>query len=148
MATGYFKIQNEQRQFSQKDGKKARAVEEDLVQQRERLNVMGAIIYPLDSRNFQTTVAVVDQFGELIAHKDFLYIIPPRKPRGGPDGAPPEPRPGEEEGTRRHAEDRREFQEILREHKVDLIVVSADCHEAKRLKKALSEFANLKIAQD
>ena len=32
--------------------------------------------------------------------------------------------------------------------KVDLIVVSADCHEAKRLKKALSEFANLKIAQD
>jgi hypothetical protein len=29
-----------------------------------------------------------------------------------------------------------------------LIVVSADCLEAKRLKKALSEFANLKNCQD
>lgn len=93
-------------------------------------------------------MAVVDQFGELLAHEDFLHMIPPRKPRVDPDGAPPVPRPGEEEGARRHAEDKRKFQELLREHKVDLIVVSADCHEAKRLKKALSEFANLKIALD
>lgn len=33
------------------------------------------------------------------------------------------------------------FLEMLHEHNVDLIVVSADCHEAKRVKKALSEFA-------
>jgi hypothetical protein len=52
METGYFKIQNEQRQFNQKEGKRARAIEEDLIPQRERLNVMGAIIYPLDGRNF------------------------------------------------------------------------------------------------
>jgi ribosomal protein L7Ae-like RNA K-turn-binding protein len=57
-------------------------------------------------------------------------------------------RPGQEEEARKHAADKNEFQKILREHKVDLIVISADCLEAKRLKKALSEFANLKICQD
>ena len=53
-----------------------------------------------------------------------------------------------EEEARKHTVDKKEFQEILREHNVDLIVISADCLEAKRLKKALSEFANLKICQD
>lgn len=144
MSTGYFKIQNEMK----KEVKKTRAIEEDLIPQKERLNVMGAIMYPIDNRNFQTTIAVVDQFGELIAHKDFLYIIPPRKPRAGADGAQYEMRPGQEEEARKHAQDKKDFQEILREYKVDLIVVAADCLEAKRLKKALSEFANLKIAQD
>jgi hypothetical protein len=42
---------------------------------------MGAIMHPIDNRNYLTTVAIVDEFGELIAHRDFLYIIPPRKPR-------------------------------------------------------------------
>lgn len=124
-----------------KEVKRSRAIEEDPIPQRERLNVLGAVMYPIDGRNFQTTVAVVDQFGELVAHKDFLYLIPPRKPREGQM----EMRPGQEEEARKHNENKKEFQEILREHKVDLIVVSADCLEAKRLKKALSEFANLKI---
>jgi hypothetical protein len=52
-------------------------------------------------------------------------------------------RPGEEDEMKRHDEDKKKFQEILREHQVDLIVVSSDCLEAKRLKKALSEFAML-----
>ena len=104
---------------------------------------MGAIMHPIDNRNFLTTVAIVDEFGELIAHRDFLYIIPPRKPRQRPDGAPIQMRPGEEEERKKHEEDKRHFQEMLREHQVDLIVVSADCLEAKKLKNALLHFANL-----
>jgi soluble P-type ATPase len=52
-------------------------------------------------------------------------------------------RPGEEEEKKKHEEDKRNFQEMLREHQVDLIVVSADCLEAKKLKNALLHFANL-----
>lgn len=37
---------------------------------------------------------------------------------------------------------------MLREHQVDLIVVSADCLEAKKLKNALMQFANLKMSYD
>jgi hypothetical protein len=48
MSTGYFKIQNE----TKKEVKKTRAIEEDLIPQKERLNVMGAIMYPIDNRNF------------------------------------------------------------------------------------------------
>jgi hypothetical protein len=41
---------------------------------------MGATFHPIDNKNnFLATIAVVDQFGELVAHKDFLHLIPPRK---------------------------------------------------------------------
>jgi len=33
----------------------------------------------LDMFNFVVTVAVVDRFGELVAHKDFMHLLPPRK---------------------------------------------------------------------
>jgi hypothetical protein len=57
-------------------------------------------------------------------------------------------RPGEEDEQKKHDEDKRQFQEILKDQSVDLIVVSADCLEAKRLKKALCEFAMLNNQQD
>jgi len=84
-----------------------RAVDEDYIQQRERLNVMGAIMHPIDARNYLTTIAVVDQYGELVAHKDFLYILPPRKKLPPRDGQPDVVRPGEEEEKKKHEEDRR-----------------------------------------
>ena len=37
---------------------------------------------------------------------------------------------------------------MLRQYQVDLIVVSADCLEARKLKKCLGEFASLKSYQD
>jgi hypothetical protein len=40
--------------------------------------------------------------------------------------------------------ERNEFLSLLRQHSVDLIVVAADCLEAKKLKKALSELASSK----
>ena len=56
--TGYFKCQQDYKPVRQE---KRRAVEEDIIQQRERLTVMGAILHPLDSRNFLATIAIVDQ---------------------------------------------------------------------------------------
>jgi len=56
--TGYFKCQQDYKPVRQE---KRRAVEEDIIQQRERLTVMGAILHPLDSRNFLATIGIVDQ---------------------------------------------------------------------------------------
>lgn len=35
----------------------------------------------IDPRNYQVTIAIVDQYGELVAQKEFSHIIPPREPR-------------------------------------------------------------------
>ena len=56
----------------------------------------------------------------------------------------PIPRPGEIEELNKHKADRKRFQNILKDFSVDLIVVCADCLEAKKLKKTLEEFANLR----
>ena len=67
-------------------------------------------MHPIDQRNFLTTIAVVDKYGDLVAHKDFLYILPPRKRMPPRDGAPdPGPRPGEEDERKKHEEDKRQF---------------------------------------
>jgi hypothetical protein len=47
---------------------------------------MGAILYQVDSRNYQSTIAIVDKYGELVAHQDFAHILPPRKQRPRNDG--------------------------------------------------------------
>jgi hypothetical protein len=75
---------------------------------------MGAIMHLIDNRNYSVTLAVVDINGELVAHKDFLYLMPPRR-RGNRDGQPPIMRPGEEDEIRKHDDDRRGFQDILKE---------------------------------
>jgi hypothetical protein len=78
---------------------------------------MGAIMHPIDTRNFLTTIAVVDQYGELVAHKDFLHLLPPRKKREPRDGQPMPPmRHGEEEELKKHEEAKKTFQELLRDH--------------------------------
>lgn len=64
---------------------------------------MGAVLHPIDNRNFLTTVAVVDKFGELVAHKDFLYLLPPRR---RPANAQMGMRPGEEDEKKKHDNDK------------------------------------------
>lgn len=54
-------------------------------------------MHQIDHRNYMTTVAVVNEYGDLLSHKDFLYIIPPRKPRQRDNGPQMPSRPGEEE---------------------------------------------------
>jgi len=56
---------------------------------------MGAIMHPIDNKNYMATIAVVDKFGELVHHKDFLHLIPPRKQR--PKDGEYIKRPGEDE---------------------------------------------------
>lgn len=98
-------------------------------------------MHSTDGRNFGTTIAVVNAYGELMCHKDFQYLIPPRIPRKRENEAAPELRPGQIEDQRKHNEDKKTFQNILREYNVSLITVAADCLDAKRLKKALGEMA-------
>ena len=90
--TGYFKINEPCRKEVQNESR--RLIEEDIIPQRERLVVMGAIMHSIDSRNFMTTIAVVNEYGDLMHHKDFLYLIPPRKPRQREGEDAPEMRPG------------------------------------------------------
>jgi len=102
---GYFKVNADKE--VQKPVLKGRQIEADIIPQRERLNVMGAIMHPIDQRNFMATIAVVNQFGQLVDHKDFLYLLPPKKARANRDNDMP--RPGEEEERKKHEEDRRQF---------------------------------------
>ena len=39
------------------------------------MNVLGAVMQQIDMYNFVVTVAVVDRFGELVAHKDFMHLM-------------------------------------------------------------------------
>jgi hypothetical protein len=60
----------------------------------------------------------------------------------------PQARPGEAEEENKHKADKSRFQGILRDFSIDLIVVCADCLEARKLKKNLEEFAHLRGGQD
>lgn len=99
-------------------------------------------MHPLDSRNSMTTVAVVNKYGSLECHKDFLHLIKPRPRRGGPQG-----RMGGSDDTemKKHEEAKKQFKDILSKYKVDLIVVCADSLEARILKQSLTDFAKYKI---
>ena len=55
-----------------------------------------------------TTIAVVNQFGDLLHHKDFLHIIPPRRSKPRENGETVV-RPGEQEEQRKHDEDKKAF---------------------------------------
>jgi len=77
--TGYFKKENENRILQNKSTGGSKKFEDDIIPQRERLNVLGAVMYPIDNRNYMTQIAVIDQYGELVNHMDFYHIIPPRK---------------------------------------------------------------------
>lgn len=46
---------------------------------------------------------------------------------------------------KKHNDAKEQFKEILNKNKVDLIVVCADSLEARKLKKALAEFATYQL---
>lgn len=82
--TGPLKISLNQTDFEQQpeaNSKKTRP--EEIIKPRERLCVMSALMHQIDANNFIVTIAVVDKYGDLIHHKDFMRLLPPRnkKPR-------------------------------------------------------------------
>lgn len=80
LMTGPFDCQEGRR--SQQPASAARSKqkqEEDIIKDRPRYNVMGVILQQLDTNNSIVTVAVVDKYGELVAHKDLMHLMPPRK---------------------------------------------------------------------
>ena len=69
-------IQNEQ---EEQTGKRVKRQEQELIKDRDRICVMGAIMHQIDANNYVVTIAVVDKYGELVAHRDLMRLLPPRK---------------------------------------------------------------------
>jgi len=120
---------------------------EDLIKERERINVLGALMQQIDLHNYVVTVAVLDKYGELVAHKDFMHLLPPRKRRDRGEGKPGEnvemqPMPTQvTDEEREHEKDKDKLKELLINYSVDLIVVAANSLEARNLKKSLDGIA-------
>lgn len=60
-------------------GKKHKKQETELIKDRDRVSVMGALMHQIDANNHIVTIAVVDKYGELVAHIDLMRLLPPRK---------------------------------------------------------------------
>lgn len=45
------------------------------IKDRERNVVMGVLMHQIDAKNYVATVAVVDEYGELVENKDFMRLI-------------------------------------------------------------------------
>ena len=104
---------------------------------------MGALMHQIDAQNFIVTIAVVDKYGELVAHKDLMRLLPPRKRKDlqGPD-APMNDRPQpKSEEELQHEKDKAKLIDLLEQHSVDLIVVAANSLEARNLKRTLEDIA-------
>ena len=80
---GYFKISSETQNSNWPSNKRfsneiynAPVPEDDFIQQRQRVNVMGAILNQIDNKNFMTTVAIVDKYGKYLESKEFTHQLP------------------------------------------------------------------------
>lgn len=146
LMTGPFTTKDESLRDEQADQplKKNKRSEGELIKDRDRLSVMGAIMHQIDANNYIVTIAVVDKYGELVAHKDFMRLLPPRKRREpqGEDraGKPDRPQPKSEEENE-HERDKAKLIEMLEWHSIDLIVVAANSLEARNLKDCLKKIA-------
>jgi hypothetical protein len=90
------------------------------------------------------TIAIVDKYGELQYHKDFMRLLPPRKKRL-PPGAQQDvhmqgdQRLPETEEEKDHKRDKETLIAELRRHSVDLVVVAANSLESRRLFDLMKE---------
>lgn len=110
---------------------------------------MGVIIQQVDNQNQIVTVAIVDKYGELLAHKDFTHLMPPRKftMQPNPNATDEEEQKFKkaklqyQEELKEHDSDKDNIKALILRHQVDLIVVGANKLEARLIKKVLSEVA-------
>ena len=70
---------------------------------------MGAQFTQIDSRTYQITVAIVDQYGDFVMSKDFCNLIPPREPKTNENGERASLRPAEIEEREKHSYDKEAF---------------------------------------
>lgn len=40
---------------------------------------MGALMHQISANNYIVTISVVDKFGDVVAYKDFMRLLPPRQ---------------------------------------------------------------------
>ena len=67
-------------QDQQEETKRAgRRQDNEIIKDRERNCVMGAIMHQIDANNYVVTVAIVEKYGELVQTRDFMRLLPPRK---------------------------------------------------------------------
>lgn len=131
-----------------KKGKKGQH-EEDVVKERPRYNVMGVLLQQIDQNNFMVTVAVVDKFGELVAHKDLTHLMPPRKVafKQGPGGQEMDEerkkkvQQSAKEEMKEHEADKDKVAQLMLKHQVDLVVVGANKLDARKIKEVMKEVA-------
>lgn len=111
---------------------------------------MGVILHQVDNNTLIVTAAVVDKYGELVAHKDFMHLMPPRKI----SEKTKEKMNNEEDRERlkkmkmtekdemdEHQRDLDKMKQLIFKYQVDLIVVAANKLDAKRIHDTLKELA-------
>ncbi len=139
-----------QRQQSSEESKRNKKGKEEVIKGREQLNVMGVILHQIDSMNQIVSCAVVDQFGELVVHKDFMHLMPPRKmgekrmqamANDEDKEKMKKIRMAQAEEQEEHNKDIEKIKQLIHRHSVDLIVVGANKLEARRIFETLKEIA-------
>lgn len=129
----------------QSDDGPRRGLSHNIIKDRDRICVLGAIMHQIDANNYVVTVAVVDKYGELKATSDFMRLLPPRANKRAQQQAQdaamdgrPQPKSDEEA---QHEKDKANLVSLLEKFSVDLIVVAANCLEARNLKDCLKKIA-------
>jgi len=131
-------------QDEEQTGKRGKKQEAELIKDRDRVCVLGALMHAIDAHNYIVTVAVVDKYGELKGHQDFMRLLYRKRKVLETDqqmGMPERPQPKTDEELQ-HEKDKQMLIEMLEKHSVDLIVVAANSLDARNLKKTLTDIAS------
>jgi len=102
----------------------------------------------VDNNSHLVTVAVVDRFGELVIHKDFLHLMPPRsRVKQQMNNEEDKERlkklkQTEMEEMSDHVKDVDNLKLIIQQNQVDLIVVGANKLEARKIFEKVKEIAS------
>mmetsp|Transcript_11706 Transcript_11706/g.17791 ORF Transcript_11706/g.17791 Transcript_11706/m.17791 type:complete len:104 (+) Transcript_11706:1801-2112(+) len=102
---------------------------------------MGVALQQSDAKSYHISTAVVDQYGELIDHAAFTHLLfQERKPRQGEN--PKMGRQPDIEEKKKFQDEKDKILELIQKHEIKLVVVSADCLEARKLKKILTQWVS------
>lgn len=115
--------------------------QEEIIKPKDRICVLGTLMHQIDANNYIVTVAIVDKFGELVYHKDFMRLLPPRKKRQNQQDVQGDQRLPETDEEKDHKRDKETMVKALRDQSVDLIVVAANSLESRKLFEVMQELS-------